>query len=103
MTKQNIKFYAIPNGGRRDLREAVKFKRMGTIPGVPDICIPIPSGSYHGLYIELKRTHGGRLSQAQSEWLDFLSKKGYYAIVAAGFDQARDAITYYFSLTKPAA
>lgn len=103
LTKQGIRFYAIPNGGYRNALEAFKLKRMGTIPGIPDICIPIPSGSYHGLYIELKRTFGGKVSENQKFWLEFLNEKGYLAQVAKGFEEARDVVTYYLGLTKPAA
>ncbi len=103
MTKQGIKFYAIPNGGKRGMAEAIKFKRCGVISGVPDLCIPIPSGSYHGLYIELKRQKGGILSITQREWLSYLREKGYYAEVAHGFEEAKEIITHYLSLTKPAA
>lgn len=103
LTGQGIRFYAIPNGGKRNLVEALKFKRSGVQPGVPDVCIPIPSGSYHGLYIELKRVIGGKVSQPQSEWLAFLREKGYYAEVAKGFDEAKEMVLHYFSLTKPAA
>lgn len=103
LTKQGIKFYAIPNGGLRRLSEAVKFKRTGVQSGVPDICVPLPSGSYHGLYIELKRAKGGKLSDNQVYWLSFLREKGYYAECAHGFDEAREIVTHYLSLTKPAA
>jgi hypothetical protein len=103
LTKQGIRFYAIPNGGRRNLREAVKLKRTGLSPGVPDICIPIPSGCYHGLYIELKRQKGGKLSTEQINWLEFLRERGYYADVAFGFEEAKQIVLYYLGLTKPAA
>lgn len=103
LTRQGIKHYAIPNGGARSMTEGIKLKRMGVSAGAPDICIPIPSGCYHGLYIELKRTSGGRISPAQSDWLAFLTEKGYYAQVAKGFDEAREVISHYFRLTKPAA
>ena len=103
LTKQGIRFYAIPNGGRRNLREAVKLKRTGVSPGAPDICIPIPSGCYHGLYIELKRERGGRVSNEQVEWLEFLRSKGYWADVAFGFEDAKKIVLYYLQLTKPAA
>lgn len=103
LTKQGIKFYAIPNGGKRSLQEGIKFKRSGVQPGVPDIAIPLASGAYHGLYIELKRTEGGRVSEHQQEWLNFLNDNGYYAQVAYGFDEAKEIVIYYLSLTKPAA
>jgi|SRR6185369_5625340 len=102
LTNQGIKFYAIPNGGSRNVIEAVKFKRCGVQPGIPDLCIPIPSGSYHGLYIELKREKGGRVSDSQIYWLTFLREKGYYADVANGFLEAKEIVLHYLSLTKPA-
>lgn len=103
LTKCGIKFYAIPNGGKRSLSEGVKFKRSGVQAGIPDICVPIPSGSYHGLYIELKRAKGGKLSDVQIYWLEFLREKGYYAEVAHGFQEAKEIVTHYLSLTKHAA
>jgi VRR-NUC domain len=104
MTMQGIRFYAIPNGGsRKNWLEGLKFKRSGVQPGVPDICLPIPSGGYHGAYIELKRSKGGKVSELQSNWLAFLTEKGYYAQVANGFEEAREMILYYLGLTKPAA
>jgi hypothetical protein len=103
LTKKGIKFYAIPNGGKRNALEAFNFKRCGVQSGIPDICIPIPSGSHHGLYIELKRKSGGRLSDNQVYWLNYLRGNGYYAEVAKGFDEAVEIINHYFSFTKSIA
>lgn len=83
--------------------EALKLRRMGVSRGTPDLCIPIPSGSYHGLYIELKRQVGGKVSEEQSDWLAFLIEKGYYAQVAKGFEEAKEMVEHYFSFTRPAA
>lgn len=93
-----IKFYAIPNGGYRTPTEAVKLKRTGVSAGVPDLCIPKSKGSYHGLYIELKRVFGGKVSDFQKEWIDYLNKEGYYAIVCNGFEAAKKVIEHYFAL-----
>lgn len=103
LTKQGIKFYAIPNGGKRNMLEAIKFKRCGVQSGVPDVCIPIPAGSYHGLYIELKRVKGGKLGDNQIYWLEFLRNHGYYAEVAHGFEESKEIVTHYLSLMKPDA
>ncbi len=103
LAKQGIRFYAVPNGGRRNLLEAIKFKRMGVSPGVPDVCIPIPSGSYHGLYIELKRESGGVVSESQANWLNYLQSQGYWATVARGFEQAKAIVLEYLALTPKAA
>jgi hypothetical protein len=46
--------HAIPNGGKRNINVARKLKEEGQKAGVPDICLPVPRGEYHGLYIEMK-------------------------------------------------
>lgn len=101
--KQGIRVSASANGGSRNLLEALKFKRMGVSPGFPDIEIPLPSGSYHGLYIELKREKGGKVSESQTEWLNYLQEKGYYAKVAFGFEDAKRIVIEYLSFTPKAA
>lgn len=67
----------MPNGGYRDYYEGAKLKRMGVKSGVPDLCICLARGGYHGLYIELKRIFGGKLSDTQLVWRDILIKEGY--------------------------
>lgn len=44
----------IPNGGRRDKKEAATLKQMGVKAGVADIYFPYPSGQYIGMYMEMK-------------------------------------------------
>lgn len=85
----------IPNGGKRSKSEAARFKAQGVKAGVPDICLPCARGGYHGLYIELKRTKGGKLSAAQKEWIDALRGQDYKAVVCYGFDEAKGIITEY--------
>jgi hypothetical protein len=86
--------YAIPNGGLRNVVVAMKLKREGLKPAVPDICLPVPSNGYHGLYIEMKRV-AGRLTDDQFGWLVALREQGYEAFVCYGFEQARVAIEEY--------
>jgi len=52
-TKRLISFH-VPNGGNRNAREGAKFKRMGVVPGIPDIYVDKSCGGLHGLRIELK-------------------------------------------------
>lgn len=85
----------IPNGGRRDPREAHNLRRQGVKPGVPDICLPVARGGYHSLYIELKRKKGWRLSGEQIEWIHDLSAEGNKAMVCMGWEQAKEAIEKY--------
>lgn len=38
-TKRGVRFFAVPNGERRDARTAMHLKRQGVVPGVPDLVI----------------------------------------------------------------
>ena len=87
--------YHIPNGGSRNKAEAARLKAQGVRAGVPDICLPAARGCYHGLYIELKRRNGGRVSEAQRGWIAYLENAGYCARVCHGWDEARETIVKY--------
>lgn len=87
--------FAIPNGGSRHPAEAAHLKAQGVKAGVPDMCLPVARGGYHGLFIELKRSKGGRPSANQTAWVDALREEGYYAAVVHGSDTAIDLIVKY--------
>lgn len=87
--------YHIPNGGSRSKSEAGRFRAEGVKAGVPDICLPVAQGGYHGLYIELKRVKGGRVSPAQQGWIAALRDQGYCACVCKGWDDAAHIIKAY--------
>ena len=78
----------IPNGGYRKPSEAARFRALGVRAGVPDILLPVARGGYHGLWIELKRRRGGRVSDEQSGWLDALKRQGYACAVCHGLEVA---------------
>ena len=90
----NLMFH-IPNGGGRSKAEAGRFKAEGVKSGIPDICLPVARGRWHGLYIEMKRI-GGKLTAEQCTILDQLNQQGYFAVVCYGFDMARAAIEKYY-------
>ena len=87
--------FHIPNGGKRSKSEAGRFRAEGVKAGVPDIFLPVPKGKYHGLFIELKRSKGGKVSEAQSDWLDKLKEQGYAAYVCHGWEAASSVIRAY--------
>ena len=66
--------HAIPNGGKRSKSEAARMKAAGVKPGVPDMFLPVAREGCHGLYIELKRRDGGRVSPEQTAWMDALAR-----------------------------
>ena len=87
--------YHIPNGGSRNPIEARHLKEQGVMPGVPDICLPVPNVKYTALYIELKRRKGGRVSEDQRGWIAALNRVGCRAVVCHGWDEAREEIERY--------
>ena len=89
--------YHIPNGGSRNRIEAANLKRQGVKAGVPDLCLPVARGRYHGLYIEMKYGKN-KPSEEQNKWLDALSKQGYAVAVCYGWESAQKVITKYLNL-----
>ena len=92
---RRLLFYHVPNGSNRSMAYTAKLKCLGLSPGVPDICIPIPRLTYHGLYLELKRKKGGVVSDSQKYWIAELRKQGYRAEVCRGADKAIEVIEEY--------
>ena len=89
--------YHIPNGGSRNEREAANLKRQGVKAGVPDLCLTVARGGYHGLYIEMKYGKN-KPSEHQKRWIDALRAQGYVAEVCYGWHQASELITEYLEL-----
>ena len=84
----------IPNGGKRGKREAHVFKLMGVVAGIPDVFIPIPNDTYHGLYIEFK-TDGGSVSKTQKEVHRIISGNGYAVHVCWSTEEAIEVTEAY--------
>lgn len=87
-------------GIKMTIGQAVQHKNLQSDPGFPDVFIAEPRPGYHGLFIELKRSHGdvykrdgsfvaNRRIQAQARMLERLNRLGYKALFACGFDQAK--------------
>ena len=89
--------HAIPNGGRRDKKEAANLKRQGVKAGVSDIFIPLARGKYHGLYIELK-TKTGKPSPEQKEFISDMRRNGYAGVFCYGAEEAIEATKQYLKL-----
>ncbi len=89
---------AIPNGGTRNIREAVNMKAQGVRSGVSDMFLAYPSDGYHGLWIELKRNPKVLgLSKNQIIWLERMLHVGYQALVAYGHEEAIKFIEEYLA------
>ena len=73
------------------------LKRMGVSRGVSDYMIAIPSGPYHGMFLELK-VGSNKPSEEQQKFLDDMTAKGYMAVCVWGYEAAKIAIETYLKM-----
>lgn len=92
--------YGTLNGVRLTPRLRGEMKAQGNRVGVPDIVLPAKSftGAFPGLYIELKRVKGGRVSKEQLEYMGLLLDQGYLAQVCLGHEAAIYVIRVYLEV-----
>lgn len=82
-TYPGVLIFSIPNGGLRTKQTALKLRIEGCVAGIPDLYVP-----EWGLWIEMKRVTGGRLSPEQREQIAYLERIGHAVIVGKGKDDA---------------
>ena len=87
--------FAVPNGGKRGKIEAAIMKAEGVRAGMLDLMLFVPVHPYHGLFVEMKRLKGGRVSGAQEDCIEKLDSMGYKTAVCRGAEEARQTILGY--------
>lgn len=91
--------FSVPNGGSRNVVEAVNLKRQGVRKGISDMMLPLPKGKYHGLFIELK-VGKNKPSAEQKEFILYANAVGYCSALCYGHEEAISLIESYLNL-KP--
>ncbi len=105
----NVLFNTDLSGIRLTPGQAKKVKLLRSSRAWPDIFLPEPRGLYFGLYVELKKedvrliTKKGTLQnnlhfREQDNMLKKLMARGYKAVFAVGFEQAKELIDEYLKL-----
>jgi len=93
---------AIPNGGKRNPREAVRLKAEGVKPGVSDLLLPLRRQGMSGLWTEMKAP-GKKPTDPQLEWLERMRRAGYRAEWADSWTKAASIIADYVGVRSPVA
>lgn len=83
--------FAVPNGGSRNLREAVNLKAQGVMAGVSDLIVLLPNKKVY--FIEIKNPNGkGRQSPAQREFEDNVRAHGHEYLIWDNWTQVEQFI-----------
>lgn len=101
-------FHAVPNGGARgnDKKSAMirgaALRAEGVRSGVPDTFLPWPVGTWHGLYVEMKkpdqkpaRSGRGGLGDDQLAFRDYARATGYGWAVCYSWREAAGVLRQY--------
>lgn len=87
-------FFAVPNGGHRNIQTARALKAEGVTAGVSDLIMLIPRRGYHALCVEVK-TLVGRQSANQREWEAKVRAQGFYYAVVRSLDDFAELVRWY--------
>ena len=90
---KGICYWAVPNGGSRNLKTGTKLKREGVKPGVPDLTV-VHCGRYIGLEVKKPKTNSpkGRLSNVQKEFHKIIKAAGGHVEVVYSLEDVIEVI-----------
>ena len=96
-------FYCkLDNEGKRSPRLGANLKLLGLRPGASDLFIYYPCGSYHGLWLEVKRNKKYTASErsasswiAQEKFLEIVKSVGFAGYFCYGFDEGKKIVESY--------
>ena len=94
----SILLFTATMGGQfqKHFSQRLKAKRTGYLKGVSDLLIFEPNENHKGLFIELKKDKKCYASKEQKEFITKALDRGYYGVVAKGFEQCKEIIDKYF-------
>ena len=81
-------FFAVPNGGTRNIVEAMKLKATGTIPGIPDTIL-LYAGTCIGFEFKAEK---GVISDAQRKVHVTWMLNGYKVYIVRSFSEFQTII-----------
>ncbi len=101
----NVVFKCDLNGVNLGMLLYMKLRKLGNKRGHPDLVIYEARKGYNGLFLELKKDgfkllkkNGDFVNEhikEQAEYLKSLNNKGYLAVFACGFDEAKRILDGY--------
>jgi len=86
--------FSIPNGGKRNAREAARLKIEGVLAGVWDLLLMEPNKEFSGLWLECKSGKNG-LTENQITFRLKAISRGYDCKIFRSFDEFEKIVTDY--------
>lgn len=93
---EGITFYAVPNGANVDVANRGRLLAEGMEPGVSDLVILKHKDA---LYLEMKRTKGGKWRDEQKAWKEKVELLGFKYELAMGAKEAWQKIQEFLKHT----
>lgn len=92
--------FAVPNAAKVSNPITARIRKAeGLRAGIPDLCLALPRGPYHGLFIELK-VEKNTPTDHQRSVLRELELQGYAVAIPIGFEAAKRVIEDYLRQGK---
>ena len=88
--------FMIHNDGYKNQIQSAQDTARGVVRGIPDWCLAVPRGGYHGLYVELK-VNGNKPSPVQLKRHEQLRAQGYRVEVRLALEPFQQLITEYLA------
>lgn len=89
-------FFAVPNGGHRNIQTARALKAEGVTAGVSDLMLLVSRHGYHALCIEVK-TIVGRQSASQKAWEAKVEAQGFKYAVVRSLEDFASLMSWYLN------
>lgn len=91
-----LAYFAVPNGGWRNLKEAVNLRTQGVRAGVPDMVVLFPGA--RAQFWELKRPGSkGELKRSQAAWQKALTDMGFFHHVIRSITDVENVLKQAFA------
>lgn len=92
--KNRCMIFAVPNGGKRDAREAKALKNTGVVSGVSDLIVLMPSKT---IFVEIKKPNGIQ-SDTQKVFMQRVKALAFEYYIARSLEDFKNIIA--LCLTK---
>lgn len=95
----------IANERKTSVQHHMKLKKMGVRKGVSDFFLPVPCGSYCGLWVEVKKSlkkdtpdnRDKKLKTEQKDWLNKMNDRGFIGVATFGYDETKNVFEQYLN------